>query len=48
MTVEVKELQPGQPVTDDGKNGSLELIEIIQRLVERVEDLETRLAALEP
>lgn len=48
MTVEVKELQPTNPVTSDGKAPSLELVEIIQRLVAKVEDLETRLQALEP
>lgn len=48
MTVEVKELLPEQPVTQDGTPASLELVEIIQRLVEKVEDLEARLQALEP
>lgn len=44
----VKDLLPGQPVTNDGKPGSAVLIEIIQRQNRMIRDLEKRVEALEP
>lgn len=43
----VRELLPGQPVTNDGRPGSFELIEIIQRLARKVQELEKRIEELE-
>lgn len=41
-------LLPQQPVTEKGDRGSRELIEIIQRLHEKIVELESRIVALEP
>lgn len=41
-------LLPGQPVTQRGDAASQELLEVIQRLVSKIAELETRLEALEP
>jgi hypothetical protein len=43
-----KPLFPSQPVTSDGKTGSLELVEIIQRLIAYAKSLEARIDAVEP
>lgn len=48
MPVEVKELLSGMPVTEKMDPASIELIEIIKRLVDAVRDLEARVEALEP
>lgn len=48
MPVEVKELLSGMPVTQSGDQSSIELVEIIKRLVDAVRDLEARVEALEP
>ena len=46
--IEVKELLTGVKVTDDKGQPSLELVEIIQRLVSAIRDHEARIEALEP
>lgn len=43
-----KPLLPGQPVTAKGDPGSAELVEVIQRLVRVVKELDARLKVLEP
>lgn len=46
--IEVKELLTSVKVTDDKGQPSLELVEIIQRLVSAIRDHEERIEALEP
>lgn len=48
MTVEVKELLTGVKVADEKGQPSLELVEIIQRLVDAIRDHEARITTLEP
>lgn len=48
MAIEVRELLAGVPLTDGDGGPSLELVEIIQRLVDAVRDHEARIEALEP
>ncbi len=48
MTVEVKPVLPEQKIATQDGMPTIDLIEIIQRLVSAVEDLETRVTALEP
>lgn len=48
MPVEVKELLSGMPVTESNDPASIELIEIIQRLVDALRDHEARIETLEP
>lgn len=43
----LKTLQPLQPVTQDGQRPSLDLVEVIQRLVDEVQRLEARIEQLE-
>ncbi len=47
MSVEVKELLAGMPVADSNGNPTVELIEVIQRLVDAIRDHETRMTTLE-
>lgn len=48
MTVEVKPAFPDQKLTNPNGTPTLDFVEIIQRLVDAVEDLEARVTALEP
>lgn len=48
MSIEVKELLPLEKVTDENGKATLELAEIIQRLVEAIRDHEDRITTLEP
>lgn len=43
----LKPLQPLTPITVDGNRPSMALVEVIQRLVDKVEELEARIAVLE-
>lgn len=44
----VKPLLPLSPITAEGQRPSLAMLEVIQRLVDKVEELEARIAVLEP
>lgn len=48
MSVQVKELLTGVRVADEKGNPSLELVEVIQRLVDAIRDHEARIETLEP
>ena len=47
MSIEVKEVLLSDKVADTNGGATLELVEIIQRLVESNRDLQARVAALE-
>lgn len=44
----VQPLNLSQPITQKGDKPSRDLVEIIQRLVDKIDELETRVTALEP
>lgn len=48
MNIEVNELFPDQPVTQQGARPSLELVELVQQMRLAIEDLQARVTALEP
>lgn len=48
MSVEVKDFQPQQKLIETGQRPSLEAVEWMQRVIEKLEDLEARVTALEP
>ena len=48
MSIEVKELLTGIKIVDEKGNPTLELIEVIQRIVASARDHEARIVTLEP